>query len=40
MADKDFTMAEILQEVLEDESWEPDKERRELAIASVRMSLM
>ena len=41
MAEKyEYTIEEVLQEALADESWEPDQARREMAIGSIRMSLM
>ena len=36
----EYTIEEALQAALADESWEPDQTRREIAIMSVRFSLM
>jgi len=40
MADKpDYTIDEIFQEVMADESWEPDPEKRAAAVFGLQFSL-
>ena len=36
----DYEISEVFDEVLADESWEPDKAKREAAINGLRMSVL